>query len=407
MSDPTTTEYYELASFHINKPSLNGDDYISDATSTENDLLQQQEQSQCPTLREDRNWSILSNSFFVTGCFFSLVGNSWDYILYTKFNNNVEGEDLQAMSDKWQYITYQSLSILWPIIFLMNSIIDVKWALVVQERMAKQKKRWKSESFVHKILVNNPTMGRKRDSLLLNTALVVPQNVLRRTRNHIGHRRQLGAATAFGVAASLSVSAAVLSVIRKDTPFGRHHWDALSYWTSILKYASVHMYLVSAILTLWKMSSSSMSSYCSGAAAAAPSVSSDRISGNIAVLSSSNNVLNDADTTPSCGRRTNRQSILDEKQREIVVAANNKDHIKWHSNVEFLATLGDVIFGIATVVDVFLQDFIYHEDEIFVWPIVQATVWSVDALLYLRSDYLSLSYVSVAYLWKDPHGQYV
>ena len=136
-------------------------------------------------------------------------------------------------------------------------------------------------------------------------------------------------------------------------------------------------------------------------------MSSDRISGNIAVLSSSNNVLNDADTTPSCGRRTNRQSILDEKQREIVVAANNKDHIKWHSNVEFLATLGDVIFGIATVVDVFLQDFIYHEDEIFVWPIVQAAVWSVDALLYLRSDYLSLSYVSVAYLWKDPHGQYV
>ncbi len=106
MSDPVTAEHYELASVHIAsyKPSHNADDCISDATSTENDLLkqqQQQEQSQSPTLREDRYWSFFSNSFFVAGCFFSLAGNSWDYILYTKFN--YVGEDLQAMSDKWQY----------------------------------------------------------------------------------------------------------------------------------------------------------------------------------------------------------------------------------------------------------------------------------------------------------------
>ena len=206
------------------------------------------------------------------------------------------------MSDKWQYITHQSLSILWPFIFSMNSIIDVKWSLVVKERMAQNKKRWKSALFVHKILAN-PTQGRKRNSLLLNTALVVPQHVIRRTRSHIGHRRQLGAATAFGVAASLSVSAAVLSVARKDTSFGRENLDTLSYWTNILKCASVHMYLISAILALWKFasSSSSMSSYCSGgggtAAATAggnarrhwlaPSVSFDCISRNSAMQSMS------------------------------------------------------------------------------------------------------------------------
>ncbi len=297
----------------------------------------------------------------------------------------------------------------------MNSIIDVIWSLVVTERMAQNKRRWKSALLVHKILAN-PTQGRRRDSLLLNTALVVPQHVLRRTRSHIGHRRQLGAATAFGVAASLSVSAAVLSVIRKDTSFGRENSDTLSYWKNILKCASVHMYLISAILALWKFlsSSSSVSSYCSGGGGAAggnarrhwlaPSVSSDCISRNNSALSSNNYVFNDADTIPSFGRRTNQQPILDE---ELVVVANNKDHIKWYSNVDFLGTLGDVIFGIATVVDVFLQDFIYHEDEIFVWPIVQAAVWAVDSLLYLRSDFLSLNYTSVASLWKDSCGHYV
>jgi hypothetical protein len=107
-------------------------------------------------------------------------------------------------------------------------------------------------------------------------------------------------------------------------------------------------------------------------------------------------------------RYNTQYNITEEEEDEQgIVIANNNYKVRWYSNVEFLGTLGDVIFGIATVVDVFLQDCIYHEDEIFIWPIVQAAVWSVDALLYLRSDYLSLHYTSPAYLWKDPCGHLV
>ncbi len=355
---PQITSEYESASFQIKSftPSrTHDDDVTSDSKSTASHVTQNS------TLREDRYWSILSNSFFVVGGFFSVVGTSWDYILSKKYN---DVEDLYTVMDKWHYVLFRSILILWPSIFLLNSIIDVKWALIVKERMEQNKPSWKS--YAHKILAN-PTQGRQRNSLILNTALVVPQNILRRTRNHIGHRRQLGAATAFGIAASLSVSAAILSCIRRDTIYGREHWEALSYWTDMLRYASVHMYLISAMLTLWKLQS----------------------------------------TSPLCSVRYNTQNNLMseiEEDEQGTVIANN---VRWYSNVEFLGTLGDVIFGIATVVDVFLQDCIYHEDEIFIWPIVQAAVWSVDALLYLRSDFLSLHYTSPAYLWKDPCGHLV
>jgi hypothetical protein len=413
------------------------DDYIvSDATATakKRHRMQKEQQhhpQQSPTLREDRYWSILSNSFFVAGCFISLIGNSWDYILYTKYNNinkAVDDDDIPTISttsDQWQYVAYQSLSILWPFIFLMNSIVDVKWALVVQERIAQNKSHTTITKFVHKLLANNPTQGRKRNSLLLNTALVVPQNVLRRTRNHFGHRRQLGAATAFGIAASLSVSAAIVNVIRKNTFYGQENWDSLSYWMDMLKYASVHMYLISAVLTLWKLSSTS--SYCGGGGEVvgwnarpwltSSSRSSDSSDNSASLPSNNNNATRTTTTTTTTdgtppggvGGIQNQQPIPVKYQQdeEGIVVVTIKDQIKWYSNVEFLGTVGDVIFGLATVVDVILQDCIYHEDAVYIWPIVQAAVWSIDALLYLRSDYLSLNYVSVAYLWKDRCGHYV
>ena len=217
--DPSMTNDWP-SSFHKKcyRPPLvrtEGDDDYSAAPPTNKcDHTRQRQRQQSSTLTEDRYWSIFSNSFFVAGGFFSLVGNSWDYVLNKKIGNV---EDLNYYLARWHYVTYRCLTILWPTIFLLNSIIDVKWALVVRER-SERNKPWKR--FVHKIL-NDPTQGRKRDSLMLNTALVVPQTLIRRTRNHIGHRRQLSAATAFGFSALFSVAAAVLSVIMTDTSTGR------------------------------------------------------------------------------------------------------------------------------------------------------------------------------------------
>jgi hypothetical protein len=360
MSHQTTpTSERESASFQITSytpPHTQDEDVHSDSKSTSTSNRRQNS-----TLREDRFWSILSNSFFVAGGFFSLVGTSWDYILSKKFN---DVDDLYTVMDKWLYVLYRSILILWPSIFLLNSIIDVKWALIVKERMEQNKPSWKS--YAHKILAN-PTQGRQRNRLILNTALVVPQNILRRTRNHIGHRRQLGSAIAFGIAASLSASAAILSCIRRDTDYGKTHWEALSYWTNISRYASVHMYAISAMFTLWKLKTSTSSS-------------------------------------STFWSLENQNNISEEEQR--IAIAINDSAARWHSNVEFLGGLGDVLFGIATVVDILIQDIsMYHPDELSIWPIVQAAVWSVDALLYVRSD--CLHYASPAYLWKDPCGHLV
>lgn len=61
--------------------------------------------------------------------------------------------------------------------------------------------------------------------------------------------------------------------------------------------------------------------------------------------------------------------------------------LKWYSNVESLETFGDILFGIAAIVDECLQD--ATADDGILWiPIVSACLWTLDALLYLRGDFV-------------------
>ena len=73
----------------------------------------------------------------------------------------------------------------------------------------------------------------------------------------------------------------------------------------------------------------------------------------------------------------------DDKKDKIEIA------IPWHSYVGSLETLGDVLFGVSSVVDVCLQDSNVNK-KIYWWSVISLLLWMVDALLYLRADFVGL-----------------
>jgi hypothetical protein len=273
------------------------------------------------SLHDDVDWSILSNAFFVAGGLIYVIGSCWDYAMYSAAANP-EDLDLHSILRIQEYVIYQAVWIMGPLVYFLNSVIDVKWALIVKERDARRR-------HLEKLLVDMPDtpLGKRSGRARIKAALMRPKMLLKRMRRHIGHRRQLGAATTFGIAAFLGIIAAVCSLLATDTSLGQA--DYLSDWAATLESASVHMYLVSAIFALWRSPTANVS-----------------VSSSLA-------------------------------------------GVPWYSNVESLETLGDVFFGSASLIDVVLQDATV-DDGILWLPIISAVLWTVDALLYLKGDFASL-----------------
>lgn len=58
-------------------------------------------------------------------------------------------------------------------------------------------------------------------------------------------------------------------------------------------------------------------------------------------------------------------------------------------DAQALENVGDSIFGLASIVDVVLADFTFDDNNAW-WPLVSAVLWMVDAMLYLRGDFVLL-----------------
>lgn len=273
------------------------------------------------SLHDDVDWSILSNAFFVAGGLIYVIGSTWDYAMYSAAANP-EDLDLHSVLRIHEYVIYQAVWIMGPVVYFLNSVIDVKWALIAKERDVRRR-------HLEKLLVEMPEtpLGKRSGRARIKAALRRPKMLLKRMRRHIGHRRQLGAATTFGLGAFLGIIAAVCSLLATDTSLGQG--DYLSDWAATLESSSVHMYLVSAIFALWR--------------------------------------------SPSAN----------------VYSGSSQAGVPWYSNVEYLETLGDVFFGLASFIDVVLQDSTV-DDGILWLPIISAVLWTVDALLYLKGDFASL-----------------
>jgi len=369
---------------------------------------------------DDILWSFWSNTFFVGGGVFYLVATGWDYALY---NNNPDF-DIDLTMGVSKRALYDVIWLMGPLVYLINSVIDVKWAMKVRKRDQRRRRLEKlllrerqyqgievsvleeepsnnladmsheqvSLQSEYALAPTSPTRdnvnqssgsgellppsqlqsrSRSKERFLYNklrfqTVIIHPtKKLFRRMRKHMGHRRELAAAVTFGMAAFFSVGGAVVGMIATNNnvsfTFGRYDTvnvnnEVLQLWASTLENWSIHIYLISAIFALWKNPCSS------GTGTGAPS--GGAVSNPTLVVSS----IASSDISSSWCQR---------------------NFVRPFNDVDSLESLGDIFFGIASVVDVILQDTTV-DDDILWWPIVSAWLWTLDALLYLRGDFVSL-----------------
>jgi len=351
---------------------------------------------------EEENWSIRSNATFVMGGLLQLALSSWDYII------NKQNLSLNQR----QYYLYNFLGIAGPLVYFLNSVIDVRRVLTVRERkrnkvVDKSNHQNNDQHYckgssddgcewngrIEKINTTTTTSGDKsrRGGIGLRLRLLFIKRKLLHWQHHVvtaivaastsifqrstihafGHRRELGAAATFGIAALFSVigvlcqlyteSSSSSSVLLMKTSFDDDDKIDVGWELSTsLEGASVHIYLVSAILALWRWppqilpttSSSCLLRCCFGN------------KNKSATTSNSSNSYDDDDSIKK-GNTT-----------------------PWYSDVGSLETLGDALFGVSSVVDVCLQD--ANVNELHWWQVASSLLWTIDALLYLRGDFVSV-----------------
>lgn len=73
----------------------------------------------------DLRWSLLSNTFFIFGGFYECINAIWDL----KTNDGQQEEDIST--NKKLRI---GISLLGPLVYCFNSIVDITWALRVEQR---------------------------------------------------------------------------------------------------------------------------------------------------------------------------------------------------------------------------------------------------------------------------------
>ncbi|KAK1739507.1 hypothetical protein QTG54_010050 [Skeletonema marinoi] len=283
---------------------------------------------------EERNendvfWSIFSNAFFLGGGLFYIAGSSWDVNL-----SNSE-------SDPQNMFLYYSVWVLGPFVYLLNSSIDVIWA--IRTMQADKKQRGLKRFFItaHEHAANVGCEGDTgRDILLalekfdkhatsLDEQLIegarlsgkqgdkMRSNVMSNLRRHFGHRRELSSASTFGAAAIFGTASAI------GWAAGTMDEDMVNR----LELVSIHLYLLSAAFAL-------------------------------------------------IGRR----------QENTVHFTGFWDFFE---DAQALENAGDSLFGIASVIDVVLTDFSFDDDNPW-WAVVSAVLWMLDAMFYLRGDFVVL-----------------
>jgi len=234
--------------------------------------------------------------------------------------------DPTSEEDAFSSLLYNILWTSGPVVYLVNSVIDTLWAWRVKEREKLRRQRKEAQRKENKGQGDDHKKTKRSN-------FNKPQRIWRRVRKHVGHRRELSAAVTFGIAAAFATAAMVVTFF--DRPFSgvaEVRLDTLS----------VHCYMLSAVFAL-----------CG------------RDYGKPTRKSSNNDTF-----FATCSRKLKQWGNL------------------WF-NARLLENLGDVFFGVGSIVDVILCDF--HFDDDVPWlPVFSSILWFLDACFYLRSDYCVL-----------------
>lgn len=301
----------------------------------------------------DVAWSIASDVCFVVGGICYVILAVWDERIRLA-QGDLEGTDLDAgieeatKASKW----YPIMDAMAPAVFCFNSWIDLRWAFVVQDRLKTKRNlaqwwdsEWAETNTTATIKTPTSPYYATRDD---GKGAVVVQgrsifnaddenlSCWHHCRKHAAHRRTLWAALTFGAAALLALLAVFFS---SDTASPTQ-----------LELASAHLYVASAVISLtgkrtrpWFQSS----------------------------ITKSPEYL-DYDC-----------SIVKDRIHQLGLFAS-----VWR-NPEILEDMGDALFLIGSVLDAILIDFdaaVIEESALM--GIVAAGLWLLDALLYMRSDFV-------------------
>lgn len=175
-----------------------------------------------PEMSLNLAWSTLSDSFFLVGGICYMTLSVWD-IVEPEINN----------AAAWKKTLYGLLENSGPIVYLINSAIDVRWAKNIH-KTDKQKRRQQRQRLQYSN--NDPSEDQNK-----------VKEKLHRVRKFAAHRRGLLAAATFGVAAFFGV----LDEFVRDTGETYYNNTLVSGsdrgW---LDFLSVHCYLLSAMFAV-------------------------------------------------------------------------------------------------------------------------------------------------------------
>ena len=255
-----------------------------------------------------------------------------------------------------QQLWYAVLSWLAPIVYFMNSLVDLKWALQVKERTVLKKEMVDSWAYCRRVLLDEEDSLQERvreltvdfrdsprifcsdDNHIISNvcaSLLSPvYSLWTRIRKHAAHRRTVLAALTFGIAAFLAVMALVDVKGSGD----------------VCNKLSVHVYILSAVVA------------CSG-------------------------------------KRTRPWLVMTTAYTSPRYVPHGLAY-RFLSNPEMLEDLGDLLFLIGSLVDGILSDE-HFDDNNPGWSILSACLWFMDACLYLRSDVIMLAQQRVRSLNED------
>jgi hypothetical protein len=183
--------------------------------------------------QEDLFWSFLSDSFFVVGGMVYVTLSIWDYF------------DWDAYS-----LLYKSLMIMGPLVYLVNSIIDIMWANHVRKRnkvKSRLRQLWSDSCSKDSILDGTACQN---NHTCINQAVLAPQKfafsslvvaTYKKIRRHAAHRRTFLAAITFGAAALIAFVAVLID---------SSHEDEDNPIADYCNHISVHAYLLSAVISV-------------------------------------------------------------------------------------------------------------------------------------------------------------
>jgi hypothetical protein len=181
--------------------------------------------------QQDLLWSFCSDLLFVLGGFAYVAVSIWDCL-----DPPTEDDDKEDVS-----YSYFLLSAAGPLIYVLNSLIDIQWARNVQKRGKIRRRMTQSWGQWRMCVGGTPVDAAAASKLASDKApAVVDESWYQVLRKHAAHRRSILAATTFGMAALLEVAAF----------FAQYSAALEGTWAPRLDIFSTHMYIVSAIVSV-------------------------------------------------------------------------------------------------------------------------------------------------------------